>query len=96
MSSISINELKQLIPSVNIIDIRDSYQFNLGKINTARNIPMNFLLSNPSNYLNKNERYYLYCQSGSRSEKACIMLTNKGYNVVNVLGGYNEYITVNE
>ena len=46
---------------------------------------------NPENYLEKDSKYYIYCEYGSRSEKACKVLINKGYNVVNVLGGYNDY-----
>lgn len=92
MNNISIDELKKIIyNNINLIDIRDNYQYNLGNIPTSINIPMNFLLMNPENYLEKDSRYYIYCEYGSRSEKACKVLLNKGYNVVNVLGGYNDY-----
>lgn len=91
MNSISVESLKELIPMVNIIDIRDNYQYNIGKIPTATNIPMNFLLMNPTNYLNKNEKYYIYCEHGFRSSRTCSILASLGYDVVNVTGGYNEY-----
>ncbi len=91
MNSISVESLKELIPMINIIDIRDNYQYNIGKIPTAINVPMNFLLMNPANYLNKNEKYYIYCEHGSRSLKTCAILNNLGYDVVNIVGGYNEY-----
>jgi len=95
MNNISISELKQLIPRINIIDIRDNYQYNLGKIITAKNVPMNFLLMNPDNYINKNEKFYIYCQYGSKSERTCMILRNKGYDVINILGGYNQYVLSN-
>ncbi len=88
---ITITELKVLIPKAKIIDIRDNYQFNLGSIPTSINIPMNFLLTNPSIYLNKNDTYYIYCEHGSRSKATCNNLTKQGYNVINILGGYSEY-----
>ena len=91
MNSISVESLKELIPMVNLIDIRDNYQYNMGRIPTAINVPSNFLLMNPENYMNKNDKYYLYCDYGTRSEKACETLSNKGYHVINVQGGYNEY-----
>lgn len=91
MNSISVESLKELIPMVNIIDIRDKYQYNIGRIPTATNIPINFLLMNPENYLNKNDKYYIYCEYGTRSAKACSTLTSLGYNVINVEGGYNNY-----
>lgn len=89
--NITVSQLRKLIPNVRIIDIRDKYQYNLGNIPTSKNIPKNFLLSNPSEYLNFNDIYYIYCQYGSTSAKVCNELNKKGYKVVNVIGGYNEY-----
>jgi len=88
---ITTNELKKLIPGAKIIDIRDNYQFNLGSIPTSINIPMNFLLMNPDSYITKNNTYYIYCEYGTRSKKLCNELSNKGYNVINILGGFREY-----
>ena len=34
------------------------FLYNLGSIPGSRNIPLNFLISNPDKYLNKNEEYY--------------------------------------
>lgn len=90
-NSISITELKNIIPGAKIIDIRDNYQFNLGSIPTSINIPMNFLITNPSIYLNKNDTYYLYCEYGTRSKSVCNRLSRIGYNVINIEGGFSEY-----
>ena len=92
MSDISVTELKRMIPGIKIIDIRDNYQFNMGSIPTSINIPTNFLLTNPDIYLNKNSTYYLYCEYGTTSKKVCNQLSNKGFNVINVEGGYAAYI----
>lgn len=91
MSDISVTELRKMIPGIKIIDIRDNYQFNMGSIPTSINIPTNFLLTNPDIYLNKNSTYYLYCEYGTTSKKVCNQLSNKGFNVVNILGGFSEY-----
>jgi len=45
------------------------------------------------NYLDKGQTYYLYCSFGMQSAKACATLTNMGYKVVNVLGGYHDYVS---
>ena len=90
-SSISIPEVKKLIGMINIIDIRDSYMYNLGNIPTSRNIPINFLLMNKDRYLDKNKKYYIYCEKGFKSIKACNELSKEGYNVVNIEGGYSSY-----
>lgn len=90
--SIATSELKGLIGRVNIIDVRDKYLYDLGSIPTARNIPMNFLLTNPEEYINKENRYYLYCEYGFQTPKICYKLNKLGYDVINVIGGYNDYI----
>lgn len=90
--SIRANELKGLIGRVNIIDIRKSYLYNLGNIPSSKNIPAAFLSTNPSKYLSKDKEYYIYCTQGMESVKICDELSKKGYKVVNVLGGYHDYL----
>lgn len=91
--SISTEELKSLVGKINIIDIRDSYLYNLSSIPTARNIPINYLLMMPDRYLDKEKIYYIYCQYGVQSSKACSELVKQDYKVINILGGYNDYIS---
>ena len=91
MDNITVYRLKTLIPKVKIIDVRDNYQYNLGSIPTAKNIPANFLTTNPDVYLNFEDTYYIYCEFGNTSSRVCEILKRRGYNVVNVIGGYNEY-----
>ena len=93
LSSIPTSDLKKMIGRINIIDIRDNYLYKLGSIPTSKNIPMNFLLINPDDYLKQDETYYIYCSKGLQSARVCTTLANRGYNVVNCLGGYNEYIS---
>lgn len=92
LSSIQTSDLKKMIGRINIIDIRDNYLYKLGSIPTSKNIPMNFLLINPDDYLKQDETYYIYCSKGFQSASVCKSLANKGYKVVNCLGGYNEYL----
>ena len=87
MSEISINELLKL-PNPNIIDIRDNYSYNEGHIKNAKNIPYYSLLSNYSMYLNKNEKYYLYCNYGHQSMEISNRLNLFGYNTSYVKEGY--------
>lgn len=90
-SSVNPSDLKGMIGRINIIDIRDSYLYNLSNIPTSRNVPINYLLMDPGRYMNKDKTYYIYCQSGYKSASACNKLSGMGYKVVNVLGGYNSY-----
>ena len=91
MNSISISEFDKL-KNINIIDIRSMEKFNTNHINGSINIPIKELLSNPNRYLIKLDKYYIYCQKGIQSKKACLILQNIGYNVVNIEGGYEAWI----
>ena len=91
VESISIPELKRL-GNVNIIDIRGIEKYNNGHINGAINIPLEQLLINFNRYLDKNKKYYIYCQMGVQSRKMCQILINNGFNVVNISGGYESWV----
>jgi len=90
--SISIKELLKKGPDTNIIDIRSNQSYNNNHIPNAKNIPSQTLINNPSKYLEKDKTYYLYCQKGTSSIRVCSFLTNLGYNVINVNGGYEAWI----
>ena len=90
--NIRAGDLKGLIGKINIIDIRKNYLYNLGSIPSSKNVPKEFLLMYPEKYMHFDDEYYLYCSGGMESPKVCAELSNKGYKVVNVLGGYNDYI----
>ena len=89
--SINVDELKKL-NNINIIDIRSIEKYNNNHILNAKNIPLEQLLIKPEKYLSKYEKYYIYCRKGIQSRKLCQILTNNGYNVVNIIGGYESWI----
>lgn len=92
MNNISIEELLKLGGSANIIDIRGKINYNNGHIDNAINIPFEELLINYYKYLTKNKIYYIYCSRGVKSVKLCQILRSKGFNVINILGGYQSWI----
>jgi len=89
---INVNDMDNLIGKVELIDIREPYEFKGGTLKSAKNIPMGNLLSEPNKYLNKEIAYYIMCQSGGRSGKTCRALLKEGYNVINVSGGMGSYV----
>ncbi len=91
MKEIKIESIINNANNLNIIDIRDNYLYNMDSLPNAKNIPMNFLITNPDNYLNKEEEYYIYCNRGINSKKACEILNNLGYKVINLSGGFERY-----
>lgn len=76
-----------MIDNKTIIDIREPYELSNGYIEGSQNIPMNTLLIAPENFLDKSKTYHIICQSGARSSRTCMMLRQKGYDVINVEGG---------
>ena len=90
--NISINELKKIYKNINVIDIRSRNKYLLNHISNSRNIDKNELILYPYKYLNKNEKYYIYCQNGISSLRVCQILKNMGYNVYNIIGGYEEWL----
>nr|WP_302597660.1 rhodanese-like domain-containing protein [uncultured Cellulosilyticum sp.] len=89
--SINIKDLDALVGKINLIDIRESYEFQGGSIKTAKNIPMGDLLETPERYLKKESKYYIMCQSGMRSSRTVSTLQKAGYDVINVQGGMGNY-----
>jgi rhodanese-related sulfurtransferase len=89
---IHVNDLDNLIGKVELIDIREVYEYKSGSIQTAKNIPMGNLISEPSKYLKKDKTYYIMCQSGGRSNMATKELIKQGFDVINVAGGMGSYV----
>ncbi len=89
---IHVNDIDSLIGKVELIDIREPYEYKMGSLKTARNIPMGDLLSAPDQFLSKDKTYYIMCQSGARSSSATRALTKQGYQVINVSGGMGSYV----
>ena len=81
--------------NINIVDIRNVEKYNDNHIPNAINIPQEKILLNPNKYLDKNIRYYIYCQKGMSSYNICRILTTMGYKVTNINGGYESYIMNN-
>lgn len=88
--NISVKELL-LLKKPNLIDIRDKYKYLEGTINNSINISESELMFRTEKYLNKNEKYYIFCDYGNRSKRLSEFLTQRGYSVYNVVGGYMAY-----
>ena len=90
--STNVNDLDGKLGKINLIDIREGYEYKGGHVPTAKNIPMGSILGDPEKYLDKSKEYHIICQSGSRSARTCKALLNEGYKVINVSGGTGSYI----
>lgn len=91
VKSVDVNEIDNLSKEIELIDIREPYEYNAGHLPKAKNIPMDMILSQPEKYLDKEKEYHIICHSGSRSSMACGILKDCGFNIINVAGGTGRY-----
>ena len=77
-----------------LIDIREPYEYKSRSLKNSKNIPMGNLLTSPDKYLSKDKTYYIMCQSGGRSGRATRILTKQGFNVIDVVGGISSYLGI--
>lgn len=89
---INVNDIDNLVGQVELIDIREPFEYSTGSLRNSINIPMGNLLANPEKFLMKDKTYYILCQSGARSGSATRTLTKQGFNVINVAGGVGSYV----
>ena len=95
LNSITTKELKVLLSKGNIqlMDVRTPEEIKEGTIQTAffaNYFDVDFEKVATAQ-LNKSKPVYLYCRSGNRSGKACKILKEKGFEVINVIGGYQQW-----
>ncbi len=77
-------------PDTELIDIREQGEWDAGHILGARHIPMGALRADPEQ-LEKGRRYVICCGVGKRAHTVCRFLTQHGYDVWNLSGGWNGY-----
>jgi adenylyltransferase/sulfurtransferase len=91
--SLDIEELLKIKAPVQIIDVRNSEEFNAYQIPGTQNIPLDEL-GNSWNKIDTNRPVYLLCQSGTRSLIAQERLMKEYPNalIYNIKGGINSYL----
>ncbi|WP_237587210.1 rhodanese-like domain-containing protein [Polaribacter sargassicola] len=100
IKTISTKELKILLSKENVqlLDVRTPIETKFGYIESA--LFINYFNSDfveqAVNKLDKEKPVYVYCRSGKRSAKASKLLKEKGFNVFDVLGGYNQWTKENQ
>lgn len=90
-TNISTSEFAEAIkakPEAIILDVRTPNEFNSGHLKDAINIDFYQNFEKAIEELDREKEYLVYCRSGGRSEKAAVLMAQKGFkNVSNMLGG---------
>ncbi len=95
IKTIAPKDLKVLLAkkNVQILDVRTPEEIAQGTLKNAKfanYFDVNFT-ENASTKLNKSKPVYILCRSGNRSLKACKILKEKGFDVINISGGINQW-----
>ena len=94
MYKISKEKLKEKIKrkeKINLIDIREKYEWENGRLSEL-NIPMDEFLGKVNEINNKKE-IILYCKSGKRSKSLSFVIKQKfDLNIYYLEGGYENYM----
>jgi NADPH-dependent 2,4-dienoyl-CoA reductase/sulfur reductase-like enzyme/rhodanese-related sulfurtransferase len=80
-------ELQREMSGALVVDVRSPEEFHCGHVSGAVNLPIDTLRENVST-LEKGRRVIVYCQVGYRGYLAYRILKQKGFDVVNLDGGY--------
>lgn len=73
-----------------LVDLRSKIMYELGTIQGAINIPTENIKELYK--LPKDKNICLFCQIGEISGEFAELLSDSGYNVYNLIGGYREYM----
>ncbi|MDZ4772283.1 MAG: PEP/pyruvate-binding domain-containing protein [Planctomycetota bacterium] len=77
---------------VQLIDVRESEEFEVGAIEKARHVRFPDLLAAPEKYLDKQRPITVLCFNGNRSSELAAHFENLGYQCRFMIGGYEKWL----
>ncbi len=96
MEEITVHQLKEKKENRDaffLLDVRETFEYYISKIDGSTVIPVDELLSRLDELEDKKDKEIIVmCRTGSRSAQAQKMLLNNGFkNVKNLKGGINQW-----
>lgn len=77
------------VEDIEVIDVRKLTEYNVARLEKAKNIPLDFLQKHLSEF-DKNKQYYIHCAGGYRSMIASSILKRNGIeNIIDIKGGFS-------
>lgn len=89
-TEISPEELRDAADDVELVDVRQAYEWEAGRIAGARHIEMNELTSRAEE-LPRDRAVVFYCRGGNRSAMAAEAFRQAGYDARNLAGGISAW-----
>ena len=93
ITSAELHQRQQAGETPTILDVRETWEFEEGRIPGAQNIPLGTLPDKLDDLADlKDQEVIVHCKGGGRSASAKAFLTQQGFtNVRNLVGGYQAY-----
>ena len=92
MKDITMEKFLELDPKeIQLIDVREPAEFAEAHIEWAKNIPKWQLVARKWE-LDRNKTLYLICKWWARSSFMAQVMEQRGFDVINILGGNDEYL----
>ena len=87
-------ELFEQRERVQILDVREPYEWEAGHIEEAIHIPLGQLMAGDEKaQLDAGRPVVVVCKTGNRSELAALMLQARGYDAHNLEGGTERWVS---
>ena len=83
--------LAEHLDEVQIVDCREPYEWQAGRIEGSIHIPLNSILAGATGQLDGSKTTVVVCRSGNRSELATHMLRARGFEAYNLERGLEEW-----
>ena len=83
--------LAQHLDEVQVVDCREPYEWQAGRIEGSIHLPLNAILAGATGDLDPSRPAVVVCRSGNRSELATLMLQARGFQAYNLARGLEEW-----
>lgn len=71
-----------------LLDVRTKEEFDAESVEGAYNLDyLSHQLADDLEQLDPSKKYYIFCKTGRRSLRVCVLLKNMGYEAINLEGG---------
>lgn len=91
LTTLTEEEFRQGYRKAQLIDVREPNEYKGGHILGARNIPLSQLRTRLTE-IRKDQPIYMYCQNGTRTMRAALLLNKKGYkDLYQLKGGFKKW-----
>ncbi len=77
---------------VQILDVREPFEWEAGRIEGAVHIPLNDLMAGRTEGLDPEKPVVAYCKTANRSEVARLMLRARGFDAATMEGGSEAWV----